>query len=135
MKNIFAQLVKEKRIERGLSQEKLAREVGISFTYISKIERKGQIPKIDILDKLAIALNIPPDELRIMVGYAPKSRISTKTSFSYSVEQSTKIDELNNKINILIDKCEYLANEIKELKEQKQSNDFLFQKPGEIKQR
>lgn len=52
------------RKQKGWSQEKLAREAGISYNTLIKIERKGiENPKIETVIKLAKALAISLDEL------------------------------------------------------------------------
>ena len=56
--------LKKLRIGKGWSQEKLAREAGISYNTLIKIER-GVIknPKIDTIIKIANALGVSIDEL------------------------------------------------------------------------
>ncbi|MGG4039015.1 helix-turn-helix domain-containing protein [Heyndrickxia ginsengihumi] len=46
-------LLKLKRIELGLTLEKVANKVGVTANYISLIERGKNTPNADILDKLA----------------------------------------------------------------------------------
>ena len=56
--------LKKLRKQKGWSQEKLAREAGISYQTLIKIEQ-GRIknPKLETLIKLAKALNVSLDEL------------------------------------------------------------------------
>ena len=52
------------RKERGWSQEKLAREAGISYNTLIKIERGGiKNPKIETVVKLAEALRVSIDKI------------------------------------------------------------------------
>jgi len=52
------------RDKKGWSQEKLAREAGISYNTLIKIERGGiKNPKIETIIKLAKALSVSIDEL------------------------------------------------------------------------
>jgi transcriptional regulator with XRE-family HTH domain len=62
--NLYLKNLKKFRTEKGWSQEKLAREAGISYQTVIKIER-GNIenPKIETILKLSKALNIPIDKL------------------------------------------------------------------------
>mgnify|MGYP000657403555 CR=1 FL=1 len=54
----------ELRKQKGWSQEKLAREAGISYNTLIKIERSGiENPKIETVIKLANALGVSLDEL------------------------------------------------------------------------
>jgi len=46
------------RIERGLSQEELAAEVGIALTYLGQIERGLRNPTLQVVDRLAATLRI-----------------------------------------------------------------------------
>lgn len=51
------------RQARGLGQEKFALEHGFDRTYISGIERGVRNPTILVLERLAIALEVPTEEL------------------------------------------------------------------------
>jgi transcriptional regulator with XRE-family HTH domain len=62
--NLYLKNLKKYRTEKGWSQEKLAREAGISYQTLIKIER-GNIknPKIETVLKLGKALSISLDKL------------------------------------------------------------------------
>ncbi|WP_377800472.1 helix-turn-helix domain-containing protein [Bosea eneae] len=47
------------RVERGLSQEKLALDSSIDRTYVSRLERRIENPSIAIVEKLALTLGVP----------------------------------------------------------------------------
>lgn len=51
------------RQQQGLGQEKFALEHGFDRTYISGIERGVRNPTIMVLERLAIALQVPVEEL------------------------------------------------------------------------
>lgn len=51
------------RQRRKTSQEKLAGKTGISLSYISEIERHNRQPTLDVIEKLAEGLGIPPQRL------------------------------------------------------------------------
>jgi|GEM_PF-1390940 len=51
--------IKKYRQLRGWSQSRLARESGVSQTYISELEAGKWSPNLSILRKLAIALGVP----------------------------------------------------------------------------
>ena len=53
------------RVERKLSQEKLAELAGVDRTYVSRLERTMENPSIGILDKVATALSVSISELFI----------------------------------------------------------------------
>lgn len=56
--NIFATNVKTYRLERNISQEKLAELAGLHRTYISAIERERRNISIDNIEKISQALNV-----------------------------------------------------------------------------
>ena len=73
----FGQKIRELRQARNLSQRELAGKVGVTFTYISKIENDkidfGDYPSESLISKLAIALNADEDELLLLAEKIPPS--------------------------------------------------------------
>ena len=63
IKQKFGKNLKRLRLEKGLSQEKLALNADIDRTYIPSIEKGERNVSIVIAEKLAIALNVPISEL------------------------------------------------------------------------
>ncbi|MFS4454743.1 DUF4870 domain-containing protein [Maribacter sp. 2304DJ31-5] len=59
----LAQKVKELRNRKGISQEMLAEESGLSLRTIQRIENNETVPRGDTLKRLAIALDTSPDEI------------------------------------------------------------------------
>ena len=59
----LSQRVKELRNRKGMSQEFLADESGLSLRTIQRIENGESVPRGDTLKRLAIALETSPDEL------------------------------------------------------------------------
>ena len=59
----FGQKVRKLRMERELSQEKLAELAGIHRTYISSLELGKRNVSLVNIQALAKALRVPPDEL------------------------------------------------------------------------
>src|SRR5690349_21423500 len=45
------------RVARGLSQEALAADADVDRSYVGRLERAVENPTVDLLDKLAVALN------------------------------------------------------------------------------
>lgn len=56
--SIFADNVKYYRLEKNLSQEKLAELSGLHRTYISAVERQQRNISIDNIEAISSALNI-----------------------------------------------------------------------------
>lgn len=59
---LAANLQKHRRA-KGLSQEAFAHEAGIHRTYVSDLERGARNPTIDVIDRLARALDIKIGDL------------------------------------------------------------------------
>lgn len=72
----FGQRIRELRKAKNLSLRTLAEAVGVSFTYISKIENEkldfGDYPGEDLIAKLAAALEVDADELLILAKKIPE---------------------------------------------------------------
>jgi transcriptional regulator with XRE-family HTH domain len=54
------------RVERGLSQERLAYDAGVDRSYVGGLERREENPTVDILDRLAATLSVPLSELFVI---------------------------------------------------------------------
>jgi transcriptional regulator with XRE-family HTH domain len=82
----FAKWILEKRKALGLTQGQLAERVGVSVSYISALERnepfgkygRERKPSVEIVDKIAKALQLDRDETRIKAGYAPEQPLIIK---------------------------------------------------------
>lgn len=59
----FGKRVRKKRVEKGLSQEKLAEKAGLHRTYIGMIERAEKNITLINIEKIAQALEISLGEL------------------------------------------------------------------------
>lgn len=58
IKKKFGKQVKKLRLEKGLSQEKLAYEADLDRTYIPSIEKGERNVSIVVIEKIAKALNV-----------------------------------------------------------------------------
>jgi transcriptional regulator with XRE-family HTH domain len=59
----FGKVLRERRKQAGLTQEKLALEADVQRNYVSLIERGVHQPTINIIFKLAVALKCQPSAL------------------------------------------------------------------------
>ena len=59
----FGEILKQARIERGVSQEKLALNCDLDRTFISLLERGKRQPSLVSILSLSASLKIPADEL------------------------------------------------------------------------
>ncbi|WFU32379.1 helix-turn-helix transcriptional regulator [Bradyrhizobium brasilense] len=55
--------VRRIRVKHGISQEKLASEARIDRSYMGSLERQSKNPTIDLLERIAEALDVPLSEL------------------------------------------------------------------------
>jgi len=63
LRHILALNIKDRRRFLGLSQAKLAEKVNTAPTYIAMIESETRSPSIEMLERIAMALNIDPPDL------------------------------------------------------------------------
>lgn len=63
LRRIVAKNLKRLRQERGLSQEELADRADLNRNYIGMIERSENAATVDVIERLADALDSEPEEL------------------------------------------------------------------------
>lgn len=59
----FGKVLREVRLEAGLTQEQLGLEAGVRRTFVSILELGEQQPTLTTITKLAEALNVKPSAL------------------------------------------------------------------------
>lgn len=59
--------IKEQREQKGITQEALAEEVGITANYLGVLERGDKLPKLTTFIKIANALKVSADVLLVDV--------------------------------------------------------------------
>ena len=71
----FGQRVRELRKSKELTQRQLAHQLGVSFSYISKVENErlhfGDYPSAKFIHKLAAELEADEDELLLLADKVP----------------------------------------------------------------
>jgi HTH-type transcriptional regulator, competence development regulator len=72
----FGHKVRELRTAKGLSQRALGERVGVSFTYVSKVENGkldfGDYPSEDLIRRLAAALDADEEDLLLLAQKIPE---------------------------------------------------------------
>lgn len=72
----FGERIRDLRRAKLMGQRALAEAVGVSFTYISKIENHrldfGDYPSNELIVKLAESLDADPDELLVLAEKVPE---------------------------------------------------------------
>ncbi|MFQ6162726.1 helix-turn-helix domain-containing protein [Sinorhizobium meliloti] len=63
IREVFARNLKAARRAKGLSQEELAYRAGIDRTYISSLERSVYNASIDVVERLAVVLDVEASDL------------------------------------------------------------------------
>ncbi|MGI6393588.1 MAG: helix-turn-helix domain-containing protein [bacterium] len=69
----FGQRLKMLRKHKGMSQDDISFASGVDRSYLSEIENGKSSPTIDMVDKIARALNIAPNEFFIFDVSEPKT--------------------------------------------------------------
>lgn len=59
---LIGQRIAQRRKELGLKQAEVCERAGINDKYLSCIERASSIPSLEVVMRLALALNTTPDE-------------------------------------------------------------------------
>ena len=71
-KTILARRLQYYRGCAGLTQESLAEKIGVSDTYIRKLEAGDRTPSLEVILALANTLNTTPDHLLLSMAYYEK---------------------------------------------------------------
>jgi transcriptional regulator with XRE-family HTH domain len=79
LREVFAGNLRRLRHAKGMSQDDLAYEAGVSRSYLSQLEKGAFYASLKIVDKLAVALEVEPAELlKIAPVRAPLTTRKTK---------------------------------------------------------
>lgn len=90
------QRIKEKRIERGLTQEKLSELVGIGPSHMSHIESGSTVPSFEVFVSIINALDCSADELLCREVAAAKPLLNSWLSDIISDCDPTEIKILSD---------------------------------------
>ena len=102
-KKLIARRIRQYRHLEKLSQEHLADKVGVSDTYIRKLEAGARTPSLAVVMALAVALNTTPDHLLLSASALDKTSRSsimellydcTPTEFVILYENMAELKEL-----------------------------------------
>lgn len=67
----FGAVLKNLRTKKGISIKKMARDIGLNYTYISKLEHSKVNPSSDVVKKISDYLDYSSDELLLLAGKIP----------------------------------------------------------------
>jgi transcriptional regulator with XRE-family HTH domain len=77
LRDVFATNLRRLRHAKGLSQDELAYEAGVSRSYLSQIEKGVFYASLKILGRLADALDVEPAELLKLPARRGRGRLVT----------------------------------------------------------
>lgn len=114
MSEQFGKMVRQARLKKDLSLRDVAdMGVGISFSYISKLEKGFYDPSKQVVCNLAMALDIPEDAALIAAGYAPTQIIHQDDKTTKYVDPS--VQKLMEKLTVQLRADVSLTEKEKEL--------------------
>ena len=76
----LGQRIKQRRLEKGLTQRDLAEAAGITVPYMSKIEADRETPTDEKLERIANQLGLNADELILAAGRLPEDVMERLTA-------------------------------------------------------
>ncbi len=85
---LIGQRIKDARAKRGWSQEKLAENMDVAVTYLSRVERGGTTINLKRLGQISLALNIPIEEL--ITGVIKEDKNYLNKEFADLLSQCSK---------------------------------------------
>ena len=68
----FGEVLKELRTSKGIGIKKMAKDVGLDYTYISKLENSKANPSSKVVGKISEYFSYNADELMLSAGIMPK---------------------------------------------------------------
>lgn len=126
----FGDVIKNKRLELGLTQTQLAKKLGIAQNYIAYLEKNERKPSNAILKKLGNCLSIPIDNLYLLANpevknIFPKEAIQEALSLPIFLRDLKNDKLLRKKHDISDDDIKMLAS-IKARGEVQSVDDYIF---------
>lgn len=98
----LGQKIRHTRLQKGLSQKKLALMTDVTKASISNYERDLRTPQAPVLYNLANILEIPLSDLNDYLSESPDDKKSTDDTVSYNYPVHART---------LLRNCEHLSNE------------------------
>ena len=87
----FEQRLRQARTEKNISQQELAKLVGVHYTNIGRYERAEANPTTNVLNKLAQALDVTPD---FLINGTLENKAENTISDNELLIQFKKVDKL-----------------------------------------
>lgn len=68
LRSLFGRRLRQLRLQRNLTQERLAEDAGVSVDLISNIERGVNAPSFETMEKLAASLHVSVKDLFVFTN-------------------------------------------------------------------
>lgn len=113
MDKTFGQLLKDLRRSKSVSQRDLAIQVGVDFTYISKIENNRlPPPSVQTIEKICDALEVPQE---ILLSHSGKVSEEIRAMITSSPEVVQFLKEVKS-LNLTGSDWKKLSTQLKQFK-------------------
>ena len=99
VKEILAQNLKKHRKRLGITQPELAERASLSTNYLGMIEVGRNFPTADVLERLAAALGIKPNELFSVADSPEIAMEQLQTAILSAIDQ--KLENFDQKLDAL----------------------------------
>ncbi len=126
--------IKERRQELGMSLRELAKEVGLTASFLSQVERDLASPSIESLRKISKALDVPifyfllePDQPKPVVRRSERRKITLPSDISYEL----LTPDVNRKMEVLLAELDPREGEIP-LVHHHHTEEFIFVLSGKL---
>src|SRR5260370_31484146 len=123
----FANVIRERRRQLGLTQEDVARRINRSGPYIAHLEAAKRHPSEKVVGKLANALRLDPRELFLLANPGTRVLISEQPKSSgVSAWDAFVRDEKLRKIHNITDQEIVALSQVGRMGYVRRPGDFLF---------
>ncbi len=95
----FKERLKQARTKKGISQNQLAKDIGVHVTNISRYERGENRPTSDVLTKLANALDVTGD---FLMDGSMDDKAQMAISDKELLSQFQKVSQLSNDKKLIV---------------------------------
>ena len=68
----FGSRIRELRYQRGIGIKRLAPELGVDYSYLSRLENEKALPSVKIIDRLSKYFDHNKDDLMLLAEKVPK---------------------------------------------------------------
>ena len=105
-------LLEQRRLTLGLSQKEAARHIGVSPSYLNRLEHGiSANPSPHILNDIARAYTLPPADLLVVAGHLASSELPTLESYL----RATCAELPSTAISEMVCFCEYVKERYKQI--------------------